>query len=197
MSLFNIYLQLGFDHIIDYQAFDHILFIITLTAVYLLADWKKVLILITAFTIGHTATLALSTLNVLNIDSSFVEFLIPLTIFITAIGNIFEKRSDFSSRLHNFKYYTALIFGLIHGLGFSNYLKSLLGMEQSLIKPLFAFNLGLEIGQVVIVLIILTTTSIAVQLINIKQREWALVLSGAGLGVSVILMIERLLQMNN
>ena len=192
MSLFNIYLQLGFGHIIDYQAFDHILFIITLTAVYLLADWKKVLILVTAFTIGHTATLALSTLNVLSIDASFVEFLIPLTIFITAIGNILEKRSDFSSRLHNFKYFTALIFGLIHGLGFSNYLKSLLGREQSLVKPLFAFDLGLEIGQIIIVLVILIASSIAVQLINIKQREWALVLSGTGLGVSVLLMLERL-----
>ncbi|RLD65330.1 MAG: HupE/UreJ family protein [Bacteroidetes bacterium] len=192
MSLFYVYLQLGFDHIIDYQAFDHILFIITLTAVYLLVDWKKVLILITAFTIGHTATLALSTLNILSIDSSLVEFLIPLTIFITAIGNIFENKTDFSSRLHNFKYLTALIFGLIHGLGFSNYLKSLLGMEQSLIKPLFAFNLGLEIGQVIIVLIILIISSIAVGILNIKKREWNLILSGAGLGVSVVLMLERL-----
>lgn len=192
MSLFNVYLQLGFDHIIDYQAFDHILFIITLTAVYLLVDWRKVLILVTAFTIGHTATLALSTLNVLSIDSTLVEFLIPLTIFITAVANIFEKRTDFSSKLHNFKYLTALIFGLIHGLGFSNYLKSLLGMEQSLVKPLFAFNLGLEIGQVIIVLIILITSSVAVGILNIKKREWTLVLSGAGLGVSVLLMLERL-----
>ena len=192
MSLFNVYLQLGFDHIIDYQAFDHILFIITLTAVYLLVDWRKVLILVTAFTIGHTATLALSTLNVLSIDSTLVEFLIPLTIFITACANIFEKRTDFSSKLHNFKYLTALIFGLIHGLGFSNYLKSLLGMEQSLVKPLFAFNLGLEIGQVIIVLIILISSSIAVGILNIKKREWTLVLSGAGLGVSVLLMLERI-----
>lgn len=195
MSLFYVYLQLGFGHIIDYQAFDHILFIITLTAVYLFADWKKVLILVTAFTIGHTATLALSTLSVLSIDSSLVEFLIPLTIFITAIGNIFEKKTDFSSQLHNFKYLTALVFGLIHGLGFSNYLKSLLGMEQSLVKPLFAFNLGLEIGQVIIVLIILIASSIAVRLIKIKKREWTLVLSGAGLGVSIVLMLERIIEM--
>ncbi len=189
-------MQLGFGHIIDYQAFDHILFIVTLTAVYLLTDWKKVLILVTAFTLGHTTTLALSTLNILSIDSSMVEFLIPLTIFITAIGNIFEKRTDFSSQLHNFKYFTALVFGLIHGLGFSNYLKSLLGMEQSLVKPLFAFNLGLEIGQIVIVLIMLTTSSIAVGLLNIKKREWTLVLSGAGIGVSIMLMLERFVEMN-
>ncbi len=194
MSLFYIYLQLGFGHIVDYQAFDHILFIVTLTAVYLLTDWKKVLILVTAFTIGHTVTLALSTLNILSIDSSLVEFLIPLTIFITAISNIFNKSDDFSSKLHHFKYATALIFGLIHGLGFSNYLKSLLGMEQSLIKPLFAFNLGLEIGQVFIVLAILVSASITVTLLKVKKREWTLILSGAGLGVSIMLMLERVLE---
>jgi len=192
MSIFYVYLQLGYGHIIDYQAFDHILFIITLTAVYLLADWKKVLLLVTAFTIGHTATLALSTLNIVSINSALVEFLIPLTIFITAIANIFEKKADFSNKLHNFKYLTALIFGLIHGLGFSNYLKSLLGMEQSLVKPLFAFNLGLEIGQIIIVLIILIVSTIAVNLIQIKKRKWTLILSGAGLGVSIMLMLERL-----
>ena len=193
MSIFGIYLQLGFGHIVDYQAFDHILFIVTLTAVYLLSDWRKVLLLVTAFTIGHTATLALSTLNILSIDASLVEFLIPLTIFITAVGNLFNKSDDFSSTLHHFKYFTALIFGLIHGLGFSSYLKSLLGMEQSIIKPLFAFNLGLEIGQIVIVMIILVAASIAVNMFHVKKREWTLVLSGAGIGVSLMLMLERLL----
>lgn len=191
MSIFTIYLKLGFDHIIDYQAFDHILFIITLTAVYRIANWKKVLVLVTAFTIGHTTTLALASLNIVNIDAALIEFLIPLTIFITAIGNIATKSRDFSSNLHHFKYLTALFFGLIHGLGFSNYLKSLLGMEQSIVKPLFAFNLGLELGQIVIVLIILASASIAFRFFKVKMREWTLVLSGAGLGVSIMLMIER------
>ncbi len=191
MSLFGIYLGLGFDHIIDYQAFDHILFIVTLTAVYRFANWKKVLVLVTAFTIGHTTTLALATLNIVNIDAAIIEFLIPLTIFITAVGNIVTKSQDFSSRLHHFKYLTALFFGLIHGLGFSNYLKSLLGMEQSIVKPLFAFNLGLEIGQIVIVLIILAAASFSFRYLKVKMRDWTLVLSGAGLGVSIMLMIER------
>ena len=194
MSLFGIYLQLGFDHIIDYQAFDHILFIVTLTAVYRFTHWKKVLILVTAFTIGHTTTLALATLNIVNIDASIIEFLIPLTIFITAIGNIVNQKQDFNSRLHHFKYLTAMFFGLIHGLGFSNYLKSLLGREQSIVKPLFAFNLGLELGQIVIVLTILAAASIAFRYFHVKMREWTLVLSGAGLGVSLMLMIERAIQ---
>ena len=194
MSLFGIYLQLGFDHIIDYQAFDHILFIVTLTAVYRFTHWKKVLILVTAFTIGHTTTLALATLNIVNIDASIIEFLIPLTIFITAIGNIVNQKQDFNSRLHHFKYLTAMFFGLIHGLGFSNYLKSLLGREQSIVKPLFAFNLGLELGQIVIVLLILSAASAAFRYFHVKMREWTLVLSGAGLGVSLMLMIERAIQ---
>ena len=194
MSLFGIYLQLGFDHIIDYQAFDHILFIVTLTAVYRFTHWKKVLILVTAFTIGHTTTLALATLNIVNIDASIIEFLIPLTIFITAIGNIVNQKQDFNSRLHHFKYLTAMFFGLIHGLGFSNYLKSLLGREQSIVKPLFAFNLGLELGQIVIVLLILSAASAAFRYFYVKMREWTLVLSGAGLGVSLMLMIERAIQ---
>jgi len=186
-------MQLGFGHIIDYQAFDHILFIVTLTAVYRFANWKKVLVLVTAFTIGHTTTLALATLNIVNVDASLIEFLIPLTIFITAIANIVNKKQDFSSRLHHFKYATAMFFGLIHGLGFSNYLKSLLGMEQSIVKPLFAFNLGLELGQILIVLIILSAASFSFRYLHVKMREWTLVLSGAGLGVSIMLMIERLI----
>ncbi len=195
MSLFNIYLKLGFGHIIDYQAFDHILFIVCLTAVYTLTNWKKVFILVTSFTIGHSVTLALSTLNIVKISSALVEFLIPLTIFITAIGNMVEKRDGFSDRLHTFKYFVAMLFGLIHGLGFSNYLKSLLGKEHNIIKPLFAFNLGLEIGQILIVLVILTSATVAINRFRIKKREWMLVLSGAGLGVSIMLMIERLQQL--
>lgn len=193
MSVFNIYLKLGFEHIINYQAFDHILFIICLTAVYTLSNWKKVLVLVTAFTIGHSITLALSVLNMVNISSPLIEFLIPLTIFIIAISNMVEKHNALSNSLHTFKYFIAMFFGLIHGLGFSNYLKSLLGNEQNIVKPLFAFNLGIEFGQIFIVLIILFLATIAVNKFKIKKREWLLILSGAGLGVSVLLMIERVI----
>lgn len=185
------YLQLGFGHIIDVRAYDHILFIITLCAVYLFSEWKHVLILVTAFTIGHSVTLALASLNIISINPKLVEFLIPLTIFITAVANITTKTTEYSVGLHRFKYFTALVFGLIHGLGFSNYLKSLLGGEMSIVKPLFAFNLGLEIGQIIIVLAILSLASFMMGILHSKKREWTLVLSGAGLGVSMILMFER------
>lgn len=191
MSVFYMYFQLGFEHIIDFQGYDHILFIITLCAVYLFSDWKQVVILVTAFTIGHSVTLALASLDIINIKPELVEFLIPLTIFITAIANISFNQVSFVPALYKIKYLTAMIFGLIHGLGFSNYLKSLLGSHESIIKPLFAFNLGLEIGQLIIVFFILGLATLLVKYLNSAKREWSLVLSGAGLGISVLLMFER------
>ena len=154
MDEMGIYLHLGFRHIMDWEAWDHILFVLVLTIRYQWTDWKKLLVLITAFTIGHSITLALSTLNWLNFPSSIIEFLIPVTILCTAISNFWVKNFDFKSK-YPLIYFLALFFGLIHGLGFSTYLKSLLGKEESILLPLFTFNLGLEIGQLLIVSIIL------------------------------------------
>jgi len=191
MSIFQTYLQLGFSHISDIQAYDHILFIITLCAVYFFRHWKKVLILVTAFTIGHSLTLALAVYNIVHINTNLIEFLIPLTIFLTAFANLFQKKEQFSKVLHFFKYLAALFFGLIHGLGFSNYLRSLLSSSNDVLIPLLSFNIGVELGQLVIVLSILLLAFIVVQTFKVKHREWNLILSGAGLGISIILMIDR------
>ena len=155
MSVFELYFKLGIQHIADLKGYDHILFILTLCAVYRLTEWRKLLILITAFTIGHSLTLVLATLNLVRIDGDLVEFLIPLTIFLTALANILMDKKKVSSTLHYVKYAAALFFGLIHGLGFSNYLRALLGGEKSMVLPLFSFNLGIEAGQVLIVFCIL------------------------------------------
>ena len=189
------YFSLGLNHILDFQAYDHILFILVLCAVYILKEWKHVLTLVTAFTIGHTTTLALATLRIIILPINLIELLIPITILITAIANIIHKKTTYSKRLHLFKYITALFFGLIHGLGFSNYLRALLGMEQDIIKPLFAFNIGLEIGQIVIVSIILLIAFAFFKLLKVKRREWNLVISGIGLGVSIILIIENIIKL--
>lgn len=191
MEVFKIYLQLGFSHITDIQGYDHILFLITLSSIYILKDWKKVLILVTAFTIGHSVTLFLSTIDYVKVNSDLIEILIPVTILITSIANILYKKDVFSSKLHLIKYITAMFFGLIHGLGFSNYLKSLLGNEENIIKPLFAFNFGLEIGQIIIITIILGLSYLMINILNTKKREWNLVLSGSGLGISIVLILER------
>jgi hypothetical protein len=191
MSLFALYFTLGLEHIADLKGYDHILFILTLCVVYSLKEWKRVLVLVTAFTIGHSLTLALATLDLMRVDGDLIEFLIPLTIFITALANLFGRNRKVSPLQHYLKYGAALFFGLIHGLGFSNYLRSLLGAESGLVKPLFAFNVGIEVGQIIIVTIIMILTKVVVDFLGANRREWHVLLSGAGLGISLVLMIER------
>jgi len=191
MSIFKLYLELGLSHITDLQGYDHILFLVTLCAVYSFNQWKSIIILITGFTIGHCTTLILATFNLLNISSNIIEFLIPVTIFITAIANIIFRKENLSKRLQVIKYSSAIFFGLIHGLGFSYYLKSLLGSESSIFKPLLAFNIGIEIGQMIVVAIILSLSLFAIYLLKLKKQDWSFILSGSGLGISLILLLER------
>ena len=190
MSSFQAYFQLGFKHISDLAGYDHILFIIALCAIYSIKEWKKILILVTAFTIGHSVTLALSALNVVNIKAELIEFLIPLTIFLTAIHNVVERLQLELSNKMNLNYFLALGFGLIHGLGFSNYLKMLLGNEANIVGPLFAFNIGLEVGQILIVAIFMLLTTIMISLFGVRKRDWTIFVSGAAAGIALILMQE-------
>lgn len=189
MHDFSLYFELGWQHICDWQGYDHILFVAVLCGTYLLTDWRKVLILVTAFTVGHSVTLALSALNIIKVNTSLIEFLIPVTIVVTAVINIVKKkRSPGTLRI---TYVLALFFGLIHGLGFSNYLKSLLGKSSNVTAQLLAFNLGLEFGQVLIVLCILIVSFILLNILKIQRREWTLFLSSAIFGIAFIMCIER------
>jgi len=192
MSVFSLYLQLGIEHIADVNGYDHILFILVLCIGYTWHQWRQILILVTAFTIGHSLTLALATLQVLSVSTEWIEFLIPVTIVLTALGNILQNRFGKSSATHAVRYGMALFFGLIHGLGFSNYLQQLLGMEESIVMPLLAFNVGIELGQLIIVAIITFLTLLAVDILKSPRREWNLVFSGAALGISFIMALERL-----
>lgn len=191
MTTFQMYLQLGIEHIIDLKGYDHLLFLITLMAVYQIRQWKKILILVTAFTLGHTTSLIIASFNLISISSKWVEFLIPVTICLTALVNIFQVKADSSKGHHLYKYIMSLGFGLIHGLGFSNYLRSLFSKEDSIAGPLFSFNLGIEAGQLMIVASFLFLGIITLEIFKVKLREWNLVFSGAGLGISIILMLER------
>lgn len=191
MSIFELYFKLGIQHIADLKGYDHILFILTLCVVYKIQEWKKLLILITAFTIGHTLTLVLATFKLLRIDADLIEFLIPLTIFLTALANVLLDGRKTSPALHRIKYAAALFFGLIHGLGFSSYLRALLGGEKNILLPLFSFNLGIEVGQIFILVLLLLASTLVVDILKYPRRDWHLLLSGAGLGISAILMIER------
>lgn len=189
MGQFQLYFQLGIQHILDLAGFDHILFVIALCALYVLRDWKKIIILVTAFTIGHSITLALATLQVVKVNSDIIEFLIPVTIIITALSNIFKPKPS-TGRGIQINYFFALFFGLIHGLGFSNYLRSLLGKEASIFQPLLAFNLGLEVGQLVIVAIFMVASSILIGIAGINRKDWTLVISSIVLGMAFMMMLE-------
>ena len=188
MSTFSLYFNLGVTHILDLQGFDHILFIIALCSLYLLRDWRKVLIIVTAFTIGHSITLALATLNIIRVNEAFIEFLIPVTIFITALTNILRQRRVPGPGILQVNYGFALFFGLIHGMGFSSYLRSLLGQDRTIVPQLLAFNLGLEFGQIVIVLIFLILSSITVGIAGVARRDWKLIISSAVAGIALTLM---------
>lgn len=189
MNQFQLYFQLGIQHILDLDGFDHILFVIALCAIYLGRDWKKIIILVTAFTIGHSITLALATLNLIKVNSDLVEFLIPVTIAITAVSNIIKPKPS-NGRGIQLNYFFALFFGLIHGLGFSNYLRSLLGKEASIFQPLLAFNLGLEVGQLVIVGVFILAAMILVGVMGINRKDWTLVVSSVVLGMALMMILE-------
>lgn len=191
------YIELGFDHILDPQGYDHILFVVALCTIYLIQDWKKILVLVTAFTIGHSLTLALSSLKIVDISASLVETLIPITIILTCIYNIWKAQSqpeisisnsnkDYldQNSLSNQKkesvmanYSLALGFGLIHGLGFSNFFKAMLGRDESIVMPLLSFNIGVELGQIIIVLVTLLLSYVLVNMIGMKRRYYTVGLS--------------------
>jgi len=199
-SEFAVYFRLGIEHIADIRGYDHILFIAALTVAYSLREWRRLLILVTAFTLGHSFTLALATIGAVRVNTDLVEFLIPLTILVTSVFNIVNSRGATEAaawetgvrRRYLVLYVLAGGFGLIHGLGFSSFLRAVLGGEESIVIPLFAFNVGLEIGQILIVVLLFGLGSLLVKVARMVQRDWLLIVSGATGGIALTLLIERL-----
>ncbi|UOU99861.1 HupE/UreJ family protein [Chryseobacterium daecheongense] len=187
---FLFYLNLGWEHIISLDALDHQLFVLALIAVYSYQDWKKILILVTAFTIGHSITLALSILDIFRVPSDWVEFLIPLTIVLTSLDNIIMKNKK--QTLMRANYYLALIFGLIHGMGFANTARVMIAKSQSIAIPLLGFNIGLELGQIVIVLAILVILFILLNLFKVNKKDWILFVSSGVFALSLKMTLERI-----
>lgn len=190
MSDFGFYFQIGWEHIISADALDHQLFILALAAIYILKDWKQVLILVTAFTIGHSITLVLSVLDWIRFSGKWVEFLIPCTIVITAFSNLFQKK--FTPRTVRINYFLALLFGLVHGMGYANTIRFMLASDQNLGWGLFGFNVGLEAGQIVLVGIILLISFVALNIAKINRREWVLFLSAGVFSLALYMTLERL-----
>lgn len=190
MDSFTTYFELGLRHIADIRGYDHILFIIALCATYTFQQLKEVAILVTAFTVGHSVTLALAALNIIPVNESLIELLIPITILLTSLYNISRSPDKGFTKL---KYGLAIGFGLIHGMGFSNYFRVILGKEASITGPLFAFNIGLEAGQLLIVVAFLLLESMIFLFTKMKKEKWIIFASGATAGISIILIIEMLI----
>ena len=194
MHPFQFYLKLGFNHIANFNGYDHILFLVVLCAVYQLKQWKKIIILVTAFTIGHSITLFLVSFDIFSIPSRYVKLLIPITIMITSLHNIRSiKKIKISNMSKN--YFLALFFGLIHGMDFSNYFKALIMSPEEIIIPLLAFNIGLEIGQFLIVFVIVLISYVFLSVLKVKYYSWNLFVSGAAFGVSLISILELSLEL--
>ena len=181
---FLFYFKLGWSHIVSIDALDHQLFILALVAVYTSKNIKQVLILVTAFTIGHSLTLLLSVLDIIRFASAWIEFLIPCTIVITALANLFKKTSS--------NYFLALIFGLIHGMGFANSIRMMLAKDQNIGWGLFGFNVGLEVGQIFFVIIILCVTWLCLSIFRIKRRDWVIFISAAVFSLALQMALQRI-----
>ena len=190
MDDFILYFKMGLTHVLDFSAYDHILFLIVLAVIFTNFQWRKVIWLVTLFTLGHSITLALSAYKVLEFRMDLIEFLIPLTIFTTGLINIINAKKE-ANKTGNINLILALFFGLIHGLGFSNYFKMMIGKEEDKLFPLIEFALGIEVAQIIIVLSILIIGYLLKSFFKIQRRDWILVSSSIVIGFSIQMMLDR------
>ena len=188
MDIFKTWFMVGFDHILNVQALDHILFVLALVVIYKPNMIKQIVILITAFTIGHSVTLILSALDIINYNQKVIEFAIPLTIVITSLNNILNRKKTITKAM-SANYIIALVFGLIHGLGFANYLKALL-FQDNIILELFSFNVGIEAAQLIVVFIFSIISFVGSNYIFKKRENWVFFVSSAIFGVSLMLTLN-------
>lgn len=193
MSQFWLYFRLGLEHVLDWNAYDHILFLIVLVASYSFTSWKRVFWLVTIFTLGHTLSLFLSTYEIVIVDSSWVEFLIPVTILVTAIFNMINAKKKESKNNISILYLTTAFFGIIHGLGFSTYFKMIASGTESKLLPLLEFALGIETAQIIVVLVVLIIGFLLQNLLRVKRRDWILIVSAIVIGIVLPILKENFL----
>ncbi len=193
MSQFWLYFRLGLEHVLDWNAYDHILFLIVLVASYTFLGWKRVLWLVTIFTLGHTISLFLSVYGIVKVDSGYVELLIPITILVTAIYNIATAKRKENKNNPSLLYFCTAFFGVIHGLGFSTYFKMISSGMEDRFLPLLEFALGIETAQVIVVLGVLILAFIFQNMLGFSRRDWILVLSSVVIGVILPILRDNFL----
>lgn len=191
MSEFMLYLQIGLHHVLDIKAYDHVLFLAALVIPYHFKDWKKIITLVSVFTLGHTLALLLAVFGWVKINVDLVEFLIPITILATAVYNLFNGGKGGGKSNLTVAIFITLFFGVIHGLGFSNYFNSILaGSASDKILPLLEFALGIELAQLAVVLSVLILSFLVQTFVRNSKRNWVLITSSIVIGVVIPMLIE-------
>ena len=193
MSQFWLYFQLGLEHVLDWNAYDHILFLIVLVASYSFLTWKRVFWLVTIFTLGHTISLFLSVYKIVLVDTTWVEFLIPVTILATAVFNIINAKKRESQNNISLLYFSTAFFGIIHGLGFSSYFKMIASGTDSVFLPLLEFALGIEAAQIIVVLCVLVLSFLLQNVLRVTRRDWIIVVSAIVIGIILPILKENYL----
>jgi len=191
MDAFWLYFTLGYEHVLDWKAYDHVLFFIVLTIPYALNQWKKVLWLVTVFTIGHTLSLMLSVYDVIQFNSFLIESLILTTILVTAVFNIFTAGRNTAKNKWGLMFFTTLFFGLIHGVGFSYYFKQIVAVEDNKLLPLLEFALGIEAAQLIVAFLVLIVSVIFSSVFRFSKRDWVMVVSAIVVGVVLPMLGEK------
>jgi hypothetical protein len=192
MDTFWLYFKQGLFHVLDWQAYDHILFLIVLTVPYLFSNWKRLLTLVTVFTVGHTLALALAAYGVVTVKSSWIELLIPITILVTALFNVFTAGKSAKKEKVGIYVITTLFFGLIHGLGFSTYFNMMTANTSNKLFPLIEYTLGIEVAQIAIVILVLIASFLGQSLLRFSLRDWVMVISSVVIGMVIPMLVGAL-----
>ena len=185
---FNV--QYGINHVLDINAYDHVLFLIVLTVPYLFNDWKRVLILVSTFTLGHTLSLVLAAYNIVYVNSVLIEFLIPITILVVALFNVFTSGKGPQKNKISLLFISTLFFGLVHGLGFAREFQLMVGKAGNKLETLIEFALGIEISQVIIVFIVLFLSYLIQTVFRFSKRDWVMVISAMVVGLVIPMILN-------
>jgi len=189
MSTFILYFRLGYRHVLDIYGVDHMLFIIAIMSVFLLRDWRRALVLFLFYVLGSSLSLSLAVNEIIRIDINIIDYLIPVTLLMAAVINIFKKPESYTPR-SIFRFAILLLFGLIHGFGFADYLMDILGTDLNLAIPIIGFNLGIEFGLLFVAFVFLIISWVFVNNLGISRRDWRLVISSGIAGIALTLMFE-------
>lgn len=193
MDQFWFYFKLGFDHVFNFQAYDHLLFFIALIVPFTFANWKRAFWLVTLFAIGHTATLLLATYGIVRINASLVECLIPITILVTALFHVFTAGRKNQKETFGLHFFATLFFGMIHGLGFSTYFRQMVDSSSNKLLPLLEFALGIEAAQLIVVFILLVLAFVLQTIFRFNKRDWVLVISSIAIGIVIPMLLRTCL----